>query len=287
MDLTMPPKLQKLYLNAGQMKAGTTYLYKLLQSHPDIFFSPEKEIHYLSEMHGPFRILSDSVRLRKGKSFMEIADRLDRPIARYREIAQWVADYLRPLDAEGWYQDMFRGHRPNQWLADFSNLTCTMPVGGLHKISDIADDIRVTYCIRDAVTRAFSHAKFHLRFTGEGHDLAALPEKRLRELLLSDNIYPQSRSGEHIGALHAVFGDERLRIIRCESLWENPRPVVDALCNCLEIPPIPGALPCEAVNVGPNSNTTERLMQVFEDIFGELRDQHEALLARHQNIVIG
>lgn len=283
----MPQKLQKLYLNAGQMKAGTTYLYKILHPHHEVFFSPEKEIHYLSEVHGPFRILSDAVRLRKGKSFIEIANRLDRPIERYRESAQWVADYLRPPSTECWYEDMFKGHRPDQWVADFSNLTCTIPVEGLHKIATIASDVRVTYCIRDAVSRAFSHAKFHLRFAGLEHDLATLPEKTLRELLLSDNIYPQSRSEEHITALHAVFGNERLRIIRCESLWENPRLVVNALCNFLEIPPVRGEITREAVNVGPKSEKTDKLIRVFEDIFGELNDRHEALLVRHRDIVIG
>lgn len=34
----MTDKLKKLYLNAGQMKAGTTYLFSILRSHRGIFF---------------------------------------------------------------------------------------------------------------------------------------------------------------------------------------------------------------------------------------------------------
>lgn len=57
---------------------------------------------------------------------------------------------------------MFDGHCDNQWCADFSNLTCTIPVDGLEQISTLADNVCVTYCIRDAVLRAISQAKFHL-----------------------------------------------------------------------------------------------------------------------------
>lgn len=41
---------------------------------------------------------------------------------------------------------MLDGHRDNQWCADFSNLTCTIPVDGLEQISTLADNVCVTYC---------------------------------------------------------------------------------------------------------------------------------------------
>ena len=39
--------MQRLFLSIGAMKAGTTWLYSLLESHPQIQFTPEKEIHFL------------------------------------------------------------------------------------------------------------------------------------------------------------------------------------------------------------------------------------------------
>lgn len=283
----MHQKLKKLYLNTGQMKAGTTYLYSILRQHQEIFFSPEKEIHYLSQIYGLFRILSDDVRLRKAKSFIEIANKMGRPIERYREVMLWIADYLRPPTTEGWYEDMFRGHRSDQWVADFSNLTCTIPVDGLQEISRLAEDVRVTYCIRNAVSRAFSHAKFHLHFAGQTHNLTALSSEELRRLLLSDNIYPQSQSEDHIAALHKVFGNERLRIIRCESLWNDPRQVANGVCSFLGIQPMSSEIKREAVNVGPKAEKTEEITRVFEEVFGQLQERHEALLERHRDIVIG
>jgi hypothetical protein len=283
----MPKKLKKLYLNAGQMKAGTTYLFDILRPHREVFFSPEKEIHHLSQTFGNFRILSDATRLRKGKSIAEIANKLDRPIQRYQETMRWISDYLRPPETEGWYEDMFKGHREDQWVADFSNLTCTIPVPGLHKVANLADDVRVTYCIRNTVSRAISHAKFHLRFAGENPDLASISENTLKNLLLSDNIFPQSQSEAHISALHEVFGDERLRIIRCESLWKEPRQVANNLCDFLDIEPMKHDISREVVNPGPKSEMNDAVMEVFQEIFGDLQEKQDALLNRHANIVIG
>lgn len=283
----MSEKLKKLYLNAGQMKAGTTYLFSVLRPHREIHFSPEKEIHYLSQQYGTFRILNDGVRMRKAKSILDIAGKLDRPFDRYHRVVTWTNNYLRPPETEGWYEDMFLGHRDDQWCADFSNLTCTIPVEGLRQVAQLADDVRVTYCIRDSVSRAISHAKFHLRFAGQEHDLAAMSPDRLRSLLLSDNILPQSKSEDHVAALHQVFGDERLRIIRCESLWNDPRSVVDAVCDFLDIAPLQGEIAREAVNVGPSSAMTDEVREIFEEVFAGLRQRHEALLQRHAGIVIG
>lgn len=283
----MTERLTKLYLNAGQMKARTTYLYSILKGHPGIYFSPEKEIHYLSQVYGEFRILGDGVRLRKARQMLEIAGRLDRPIEAYRRIVRWSADYLRPPTTPGWYEAMFDGHRPNQWCADFSNLTCTIPAEGLRQVAALADDVRVTYCIRDAVARAISHAKFHLRFAGTEHNLAGLSRQALRELLLSDNIYPQSQSQRHIETLHNVFGSDRLRIVRCETMWAEPRAVADAITGFLDIPPLAGEIAREPVNVGPASGMNADVEGIFAEIFAPLRDQHEALLARYRDIVIG
>lgn len=283
----MPDKIKKLYLNAGQMKAGTTYLYSVLKKHPEIYFSPEKEIHYLSQQFGSFRILSDAVRVRKVKSLTDIASRPERPINRYQQVLSWAANYIRPVETEGWYEDMFSGHAEDQWCADFSNLTCTIPVEGLQQVAEIADDVKVTYCIRDSISRAISHAKFHLRFAGKESDLASLPAEELRQLLLSDNIYPQSRTEEHVKALHKVFGDDRLRIVRCETLWSDPRQVLDPLCAFLGIQPIVGEITKEAKNVGPSSAMTDEVREAFEVIFGPMRDINDALLDKHRNIVLG
>ena len=282
----MTKRLRRLYLNAGQMKAGTTYLFGILKKHRQIFFSPEKELNYLSQRYGSVRILSDFVRKRKAQKFALNELSSDRAIYRYQYLLQWAADYLRPVNTPGWYEDMFKGIRDDQWAADFSNLTCTIPSQGLEEVGRLAGDLRVTYCFRDPVARAFSHAKFHLKFGGQDSDLSALPTDALRALLLSPNILPQSQTEEHVDRLVAAFGPGRVRLIQCEDMWADPQKTVDAICAFLDIPPLESEIPLDPVNVGPKAEMTPELAAVFEEIFAPYRQAVARVREKYGDLVI-
>ncbi len=282
----MNKPIQRLYLNAGQMKAGTTYLYKILDAHRQIFFSPEKELHYLSQRYGTVRLLSDNVRLRKARSMIRAEINSDRAIYRLQHIMQWSADYLRPVSTEGWYKDMFKGIRDDQWAADFSNLTATIPVAGLRQLEELTHQLRVTYCFRDPIQRAFSHAKFHLDFSGTNSNLADYEPEKLRELLLSPNILPQSETEQHVENLIEAYGPERVRLICCEDMWANPEKTTDAICRFLEIPPLEGEIPVEPINVGPSSKMTPELSELFEDVFASYREGNARIREKYADLVI-
>ena len=47
------------------------------------------------------RILSDHVRMRKAKQFVEKETESNCPIYRYRYLLQWAANYLRPVNTPG------------------------------------------------------------------------------------------------------------------------------------------------------------------------------------------
>ncbi len=282
----MTEKLRKLYLNAGQMKAGTTYLFGIMKAHRQIFFSPEKELNYLSQRYGTVRILSDHVRMRKAKQFVEKETESHRPIYRYQYLLQWAANYLRPVNTPGWYQDMFTGIREDQWAADFSNLTCTIHAEGLQQVASLTDELRVTYCFRDPIARAFSHAKFHQRFAGRSSDLSALGTDELRALLLSPNILPQSQTETHVETLVSALGEERVRLIQCEDMWADPEKTTENICTFLGIPPLEGDIPLEPVNVGPEASMTPELEAVFRDVFGPYIEANARIREKYAHLMI-
>ena len=84
--------IERLYLNVGQMKSGTTFLYGILRNHPSIYFTPEKELHYLSQCYGRFKLLSEPVRLRKAYSLVEKARNSKFDGNQYQAFLRWVAD---------------------------------------------------------------------------------------------------------------------------------------------------------------------------------------------------
>lgn len=282
----MTKRLRRLYLNAGQMKAGTTYLFAILKTHRQIHFSPEKELNYLSQRYGTVRILSDFVRLRKAREFAEKELEADRPIYRFQHLLQWAANYLRPVNTPNWYEDMFIDIRDDQWAADFSNLTCTIPVEGLRQVAEVADEVRVTYCFRSPIERAFSHAKFHQQFGKRETDLTVLGADALRALLLSPNILPQSQTEEHVEKLVEAFGEDRVRLISCEDMWADPEKTTVNICDFLGIPPLESEIPVEPINVGPEASLTPELAEIFHEIFDPFVEANARIRRKYAHLLI-
>jgi hypothetical protein len=266
--------LNKLYLNAGQMKAGTTFLYRLLIDHPEIYFSPEKELHWLSQMLGEFKLLSDHVKTRKAKEILHRVSKSERGVHQVSHIAHWVTKYLRPNESPNWYEQIFDSAKENQFAADFSNLTCTIPLDGLKQINGLANEVKVTYCIRSPIERAVSHMKFHLKFSQHEHDLNAMRDQDILDLLHSVNIQPQGQSDIHIQKLASAFGDN-FAIIQCENMWADPNHTYSAVCDFLGIESKPNSdlSDLEPVNKGPQIGSLDRINKLVES---ELRAQIES-----------
>lgn len=328
----MTSRLPRLYLNAGQMKAGTTYLYAIMKTHREVHFSRQKELNFLPHRYGGTPGLSDAVRLRTAGRMIAEIEQADHPqpgrkhllqrvgdylsrrsgrngepgdgarLRRARAVVQdmlagdhpprerlrlqWVANYLRPIDTPGWYHNIFLGIRDGQWAGDFSNLTCTTPREGLIAMQELADDIRVSYCFRDPVERAFSHAKYHLKFAGEDSDLSRLSESELRDFLKSPNVYPQSQTETHVENLVAAFGEDRIRLIGCEDMWREPDRTAANLCAFLDIAPFQRALPVEPVNAGPEGQMTPDMQRIFDEVFAPCRDANRRVVERYRHLVI-
>lgn len=64
-------KIENLFLSVGAMKAGTTWLYEQLKDHPEIYFTPRKEIHYLANTVGIENQTGHHRRLQQSKQFMK------------------------------------------------------------------------------------------------------------------------------------------------------------------------------------------------------------------------
>jgi hypothetical protein len=261
------------------MKAGTTFLYGLLKSHPLIYFSPEKELHFLSQYFGEIKLLSDDVRLRKAQDLIQSPRVKFTSIKEMKARLQWLSDYLEPPTTISWYERLFDKIRPSQYAADFSNLTCTIPREGLRRIFEIMPNTWITYCVRDPVDRAFSHLKFHMKVAGYKGLVSDLPESQVRSIIRSRNILPQSETEKHVANLLSVFGKEKFRIIRCELMWQEPQIVVDGICDFLGISPFAlGPAKQKAINVGPTEEPSEQVLSLIaEELHDEIAGTHRCL----------
>ena len=107
-DMQTPKYFDKLFLSIGAMKAGTTWLYAVLDRHPELHFAMEKEIHYFYHRYVNPNQLSEAYRLREAKNrYLFRFDPEKANIDAIRANLHWVAQYLsRPVD-DYWYRNLF------------------------------------------------------------------------------------------------------------------------------------------------------------------------------------
>lgn len=278
--------MDKLYINAGQMKAGTTYLYRLIKNHRQLYETMDKEIHFLAHYFGIEEMLSYENRRKRVQRALNTQLPQHEHHTQSMKLLHWAKNYMSSPDSFEWYYKAFQNKSPGQWGLDFSNLTCNIPPQSLRKIHRHVDDVRVTYCYRDPLERAFSHLKFHLKFSGETRSLDALSENEIRALIRSKAILPQANTKQHLDNLSGAFSDEKLRIIVADDLWSEPQRVINSLINFLDIEPIQLKNTETAINVGPTATFSDKVRRAITRELQTEMAEAEKSLAKHKHLIL-
>jgi hypothetical protein len=275
----MKPHFEKLFLGAGAMKAGTTWLYKLLSRHPDIYFTPEKEIHYFAQLHSDERPLSLDRRLSHFKRFAANLKAEDYNFRWTKRRMDWFDRWIRePLD-DKWYAGLFKGIRPGQYAADFSNLTCLIDDEGWTHVKSITPHLRVLYIIRHPLERLWSHVKFHLQFTGRADELLRWSPADLEAFARERFIWQNGEYGQIVSRLKLNLRPDQLMISFFEDIHQEPVSWIHELCRFLQIPTAEQdrGETSKPVNTTVKSQPPDALHTLFENDFNRISSELRSL----------
>lgn len=205
--------IDKLLIGAGAMKAGTTWLYKQLAAHPEICFTPEKEIHYFSQLG---RKLTHRRR----------QDKLNRVLARggNQALVAWYQQYATPeaLD-DAWYAALFGDVPDGVYCADFSNQYSLLSDTALERIRDIANDVKVIYTLRDPLARLWSHVKFQYKFVGEEDRVDDIGLHEFRQIINKPWFWQNAQYVANYDRLVGVFGKNNVKLCYLEDFIAFPQ----------------------------------------------------------------
>ncbi len=199
--MTPDPVFDHLFLSVGAMKAGTTWLYDVMNRHPDVHFSHEKEIHYFyAEALRP-GLLSDRARMRRAKGYLAFDPEVSHAQVLQKRV-RWTANWLNgPVD-DTWFNGLFLHRGRARWVADFSNLNALLPSEAWAAIHERTRCLRVLYTLREPVDRLWSHVRFHLKMQGQSH---------LLDGWSADEIFAHIQEGDYLEHTDYVSAITRLR----------------------------------------------------------------------------
>lgn len=219
----MTPLPERLFLSVGAMKAGTTWMYKVLAHHPDIYFCPEKETHYFAQRYvSDENPLNEPARLKRAAAHATIdPERNAANGARARLL--WTANYLAsPID-DGWYRNLFAFRGQQKWCADFSNLTCFLGKDAWAEVRSGVKELRTIYTMRDPLKRLWSHAKFHAQFTGNKDLVENWTPDDLKSFIRNPFIWKNAEYGKIVRDLKAGLDESEIRFFFFEDIHSDQR----------------------------------------------------------------
>ena len=281
------------------MKAGTTFLFNIASKHPDLFFTPEKEIHFLAHMYGlDYRsmksICQPAALLKRDNYAQPLHDVLSMDFRRrrlaavmrgrfarltnpqdVRDAVLWYADcYLIPEVDWAWVEKIYMAAEPEQWLCEFSNYNAFASPNAWAAVRDKFDEIKVVYVVRDPLDRLWSHIKFDRRYSPEEFtEGATLSNRTLKRFLEDPHICSYGDYKTVLGNLTAEIGTENILVIDFDELVNSPQQICSALESFLDI----GEFPANALknlrpaNVGLGHAAPLFLAEAAKDFIDEQR----------------
>ncbi|MEO1043115.1 MAG: sulfotransferase [Pseudomonadota bacterium] len=283
---------EKLFLSVGAMKAGTTFLYGVLARHPDIYFSPEKELHYFAHTQGlswrlqrpmmasplkvyrgigPDAVLSDDFRRLRLSSVMKRRYAQVKNPKKIRTAVNWYVDrYMsNPIDRE-WLDRVYEKAN-GRWCADFSNYNALLSDKGWANVRQHCKQLRVMYVMREPVSRCWSHMKFEMLPAGQ-RDALLNADVGMAEAFLSGINSSHARYVDVVASLRRNLAPEELHIVRLEDVVDNPLVELPKIIEFLGV----SDYDFSAINVSKKANATEDL-----PIPPSVKELLEKILAPH------
>lgn len=216
--------IDNLFLSVGAMKAGTTWLYEQLKNHPDIYFTPEKEIHYLANIVGIDNQLNHRMRLLKLKEIMQLnAKGNPKFISQNVDDIFWYATYAQAKNINNhWYESLFSLNNAKKYNADFSNLYCQMDSDGWDNARKVSKNIKVIYTLRDPLKRLWSHYKFHMKWINREDEALEVGFEHFKELLDKHFFWINAEYGRNYKLLKSNLKNDELMLLYFEDFREDP-----------------------------------------------------------------
>ena len=192
------------FLCVGAQKAGTSWLYRQLESHPDYWMPPLKELHYLDQLsktkgvHGPRcgdtrdASFMDSMQSLRGRFYLDLDN----------------------------YGRLFQ-HKGERLSGDISPAYSTLNDEIIERVVDHFPDLKVVFLARDPVERAWSQLSMGVRLGTINKFDAADPDEVVCNLL-NPGVLIRSHPTKIVARWKRYVRPENFRIYFFDDLEENP-----------------------------------------------------------------
>jgi hypothetical protein len=192
------------FLCVGAQKAGTSWLYRQLEPHPDFWMPPVKELHYLDTLNRTKRFHAPRSKDGCDVCFLESMKNLS---------AQSHIDLQN-------YGELFR-HKGALLSGDISPAYSTLNDEVIERVVNYFPNLKVIFLARDPVDRAWSQLSMGVRLGMISRFDATDPEEVIRNLL-NPGVLARSHPSKTVARWKRYVRPELFRVYFFDDLKQDP-----------------------------------------------------------------
>lgn len=146
----------RFFVGIGAMRCATTWVANILDLHPQIYFSPIKELHYFNykyrdKIAGRGKAFRRFYRKHYGNFFRRIRTRRDNP-----ELAK-ALEKRSSMKCDDNYREYFKEGKLFRAFGEITPGYSLLPEEGFKNIKDLFPEARIIFGMRDPADRMWSH----------------------------------------------------------------------------------------------------------------------------------
>jgi hypothetical protein len=226
------------FIGIGAQKAGTTWLYRNLVNHPQIWI-PRKEVHYFDtkineRSHVATRLLGRSLddqrwRQQVRRWTIEHLKRFD--LEGLRFVYKY---YLRPYN-DGWYGSIFEP-REGRVAGEITPAYSTLGQDVVSHVHEIMPEAKIIFLMRNPIERDWSQTVMSFDKAEKG-SAQAVPEKELLRRFEGKGSRSLTNYVRTLETWQSFYPKEQIFVGFTEDIHFSPRRLLGRLCRFLGVDP--------------------------------------------------
>jgi hypothetical protein len=274
------------FLGIGVTKAGTTWLWKQLNKHPDVWLAPEKEMHFFdrAEDYPTLDTLATASFLDRlsgskqsdRRAILHGLTNIARSVIRGQgKAALWWGSWTFGHYDESWYVNLFSQARPDQACGEITPGYAILRYDDIVRIREINPNMRLILMIRDPIDRAWSGLRHNV---AKGNFVDWNSERHILSWLQKPDVLLRGDFERIVDNYLAVFEPSQLLVGFYDAISKDPLGLMNSVTSHLGLKPLPGDTKklAERVNVSPK-------IEMPDTVKDFLLDQYMPIIARASN----
>ncbi len=253
------------FIGIGAQKSGTTWLYRNLEFHPELFMPRVKELQYFNEIYLPkHREWISGHRNSGAKDALSYYLNNTPPDKMDLAIIHSITSYAVELPDDEWYRRMFAVASPSQICGEITPEYSLLPPAGVAHAIKISPHAKIIFLLRDPIERNWSHIRMIM--TQNPHD-----EHNILEMVRWLDVVERARYGEIFRRWSSFVAPSNIYVDTIDQIAADPMAVLKRISIFLGIRYLPQYFneAAKPVHVG------ERQDPIPDDAYQLMRQQLE------------